>query len=137
MEKVDARTFAGATPEQAAASVIDAGPLQRTLAGADEATRTKVREAVIARLAKEMQPEGIYLTSAAWLVRAGERAQHAYAWLSAAERYEAALALLEGQPARAAERGWLLFRLARMRRRPSERYRWRWLTSSCTLSRAG
>ena len=33
--------------------------------------------------------------AAEWLVRAGERAQRAYAWLTAAERYEAALALLE------------------------------------------
>ena len=32
--------------------------------------------------------------AAAWLVRAGERAQRAYAWLTAAERFAAALALL-------------------------------------------
>ena len=64
-------TFAGATPEEAAASsAIDAGPLQRTLADADEATRAKVRAAVTERLAQEMGPGGIYLTSAAWLVRA-------------------------------------------------------------------
>ncbi len=33
--------------------------------------------------------------AAEWLIRAGERAQRAYAWLSAAERYEAALPLLD------------------------------------------
>jgi SAM-dependent methyltransferase len=70
LEKLDVRTFAGATPEEAASSAIDAGPLQRTLADVDEATRTKVRAAVTEALAKEMGPDGIYLTSAAWLVRA-------------------------------------------------------------------
>jgi tetratricopeptide (TPR) repeat protein len=50
-----------------------------------------------------------------WLLRAGERAQRAYAWLTAAERYEAALALLPDDEATAGERGWLHFRLARMR----------------------
>ncbi len=33
----------------------------------------------------------------AWLERAGERAQRAYAWVTAVERYAAALAVLEGQ----------------------------------------
>jgi len=70
IQKLDARTFAGATPEEAAASAIDSGPLQRTLADAGDATRLKVREAVAARLAREMEPDGIYLNSAAWLVRA-------------------------------------------------------------------
>jgi SAM-dependent methyltransferase len=70
IRKLDARTFAGATPEQAAASLIEAGPLQRTLKDADDATRAKVREAVTARLAEETGTGGIYLTSAAWLVRA-------------------------------------------------------------------
>ncbi len=70
IEKLDARTFAGATPEEAAWSVIDSGPLQRNLANADDATRQRVREAVTERLSAEMGPDGIYLTSAAWLVRA-------------------------------------------------------------------
>ena len=69
-EKLDSRSFAGATPEEAADALIEAGPLQRTLTGIDESTRAKAREAVIARLAQEMGPGGIYLTSAAWLVRA-------------------------------------------------------------------
>ncbi|MHB8646159.1 MAG: helix-turn-helix transcriptional regulator [Thermomicrobiales bacterium] len=54
--------------------------------------------------------------TAVWLVAAGERAQRAYAWLSAAERYEAALALLPEHGAGAAARGWLLYRLSRLRR---------------------
>jgi DNA-binding CsgD family transcriptional regulator len=50
--------------------------------------------------------------AAEWLVRAGERAQDAYAWLTAAVRYEAALALMP----ESRERGWLLYRLSRVRR---------------------
>ncbi|MFN8541138.1 MAG: AAA family ATPase [Thermomicrobiales bacterium] len=54
--------------------------------------------------------------TAEWLIRAGDRAQRAYAWLTAAERFEAALELLEEHGAPAQERGWLLYRVARMRR---------------------
>ncbi|MDQ6834004.1 MAG: AAA family ATPase [Chloroflexota bacterium] len=53
--------------------------------------------------------------AAEWLLRAGERAQRAYAWLTAAARFEAALALRE-QEMEASERGWLLFRIALLRR---------------------
>jgi DNA-binding NarL/FixJ family response regulator len=52
----------------------------------------------------------------AWLVTAGERALRAYAWVTTAARYEAALALLDVGEATAGERGWLLYRLGRMRR---------------------
>ena len=60
--------------------------------------------------------------AAEWLVRAGERAQLAYAWPTAVERYEAALALMERQGGGPGERAWLLFRLALLRRydRPGE-----------------
>lgn len=68
--KLDFQTFAGRTPEEAASSAIDAGPLQRTLADVDDETRAKVRAAVTERMAKEMGPDGIWLTSAAWLVQA-------------------------------------------------------------------
>ncbi len=47
-----------------------------------------------------------------WLVRAGERAQRAFAWRTAAHRFEAALALVEIDPTAQNERGWLRFRLA-------------------------
>ena len=56
-----------------------------------------------------------------WLLAACDRADRAYAWLSAAERAEAALALLERQGADAAERGWLCLRLARLRRYGDQR----------------
>jgi SAM-dependent methyltransferase len=70
MAKFDARIHLGNTPEEAASSSIDGGPLMRTLADADDATRAKVRIAVTARLARELGPGGIYLTAGAWLVAA-------------------------------------------------------------------
>jgi DNA-binding CsgD family transcriptional regulator/tetratricopeptide (TPR) repeat protein len=54
--------------------------------------------------------------AAQWLVRAGERAQAAHAWLTAAERFEAALRLMEAHPTNDSMAGWLHYRLARMRR---------------------
>jgi DNA-binding CsgD family transcriptional regulator len=53
--------------------------------------------------------------AASWLLAAGERAQRAYAWLTAADRYEASLALT-GDAADVGARGWLLLRLAICRR---------------------
>jgi DNA-binding CsgD family transcriptional regulator len=49
-----------------------------------------------------------------WLIRAGERAQAALAWPTAVQRYEAALADEEGMTVE--ERGWLLYRIARLLR---------------------
>ena len=51
-----------------------------------------------------------------WLVRAGERAWRAYAWLTAAARYEAALALPRGAQADPTRRALLLLTLAQLRR---------------------
>jgi DNA-binding CsgD family transcriptional regulator len=51
-----------------------------------------------------------------WLMEAGERAQRAWAWLAAADRFEAALALMGEDATTARERGWLTFRLAVLRR---------------------
>ena len=70
IEAFDARIHLGDTPEAAASSSIDAGSLARTLADADEDTRKRVREAVTARLAREMGPGGVYLMAACWLVAA-------------------------------------------------------------------
>jgi DNA-binding CsgD family transcriptional regulator len=50
--------------------------------------------------------------AAEWLARAGVRAQRAYAWLTAAERYQAAIALLEDRDGTTRERGRLLARTA-------------------------
>ena len=51
-----------------------------------------------------------------WLIRAGERAQLAYAWLTAIERYEAALALVGESGGEMAQRGWLHYRIGSLRR---------------------
>ncbi len=70
MRKFDASVDLGRSAEQAALDSIEAGPLARTLLGADEETRAKVRAAMEKRLAKELGPEGIFLMAACWLVRA-------------------------------------------------------------------
>jgi DNA-binding CsgD family transcriptional regulator len=54
--------------------------------------------------------------AAAWLVRAGERAEDSHALVTAAARYEAAIRLLDAQDGDAAERGWLRLLLAALRR---------------------
>jgi DNA-binding CsgD family transcriptional regulator len=54
--------------------------------------------------------------AAAWLVRAAERAEDAYALVIAAERYEAAMKLLDRQNADLAERGWVRLLAAALRR---------------------
>jgi DNA-binding CsgD family transcriptional regulator len=54
--------------------------------------------------------------AASWLIQAGERAQRAYAWLTAAERYEAALALTEAGSDDPAQRAVLLLTVAQLRR---------------------
>ena len=52
------------------------------------------------------------MRAAEWLIAAGERAQRVYAWQTAIERFEAALATMELSDQTAALRGWLLYRLA-------------------------
>lgn len=54
--------------------------------------------------------------AAEWLMHAGERAQRAYAWQGAIKRFEAAAALMEEHGADTRARGWLLIRLAWLRR---------------------
>ncbi len=51
-----------------------------------------------------------------WLVKAGERAQRAYAWLTAAERLRAAAALLSGSADEVRIRCQLLYRFSRLQR---------------------
>jgi DNA-binding CsgD family transcriptional regulator/tetratricopeptide (TPR) repeat protein len=51
-----------------------------------------------------------------WLIRAGDRAQRAYAFVAAGDRFESALAFLERNDTPVGERGWLLWRLGRVRR---------------------
>jgi hypothetical protein len=54
--------------------------------------------------------------AAAWLVRAGERAEDAHALVTAAARYEAAIQLLDARDGDRGERGWLRLLAAVLRR---------------------
>jgi DNA-binding CsgD family transcriptional regulator len=51
-----------------------------------------------------------------WLVRAGERAECAYAYVTAADRFERALAVMDDESPMDATRGWLLVRLGTLHR---------------------
>jgi DNA-binding CsgD family transcriptional regulator len=61
--------------------------------------------------------------AAEWLIRAGERAQRAYAWLTAGERFAMAAELLSGVPGEERPRARALCRIARVLRfaTPAER----------------
>jgi DNA-binding CsgD family transcriptional regulator len=73
--------------------------------------------------------------AAEWLIQAGERAQRAYALLTAAERFDAALQSLETQGAPADERARLLYRLARMQRYADPRQALAYLDDAAALAR--
>jgi hypothetical protein len=51
-----------------------------------------------------------------WLMRAGDRAQRAYALEAAITKFDAAQVLAEHDPARLTERAWLLYRIGRLHR---------------------
>jgi DNA-binding CsgD family transcriptional regulator len=51
-----------------------------------------------------------------WLLKAADRAQRAYAWLTATERLQAAAAQLNGIAGQERTRGWLLYRAGRLQR---------------------
>jgi DNA-binding CsgD family transcriptional regulator len=59
--------------------------------------------------------------AADWLIRAGERAERAYALVTAGERFEAAITLLDVAGGAPDRRGWLRLRLAMLRRSPEPR----------------
>jgi ATP/maltotriose-dependent transcriptional regulator MalT len=76
--------------------------------------------------------------AAAWLVRAGERAEDAYALVTAVERYEAAIRLLDAQQGDPAERGWLRLLVAAQRRFEDLDRAFMWVEEAVQLStRAG
>jgi predicted ATPase/DNA-binding CsgD family transcriptional regulator len=83
----------------------------------------RVAEALIAQPTPDPDSVAYHLRRAgdaragAWLAHAGRRAQAAHAYLTAAERFEAALARAGegGGEGAVRERGWLLVRLARVR----------------------
>jgi len=71
-----------------------------------------------------------------WLVKAGERAQLAFARVTAAQRFEAALALLEGGDEDLGQRGWLRYRIARLRRYSTPRQSIEYLDEALRIAAA-
>jgi DNA-binding CsgD family transcriptional regulator/tetratricopeptide (TPR) repeat protein len=114
-----------------------------TLALRRRALHRRVAEALLALPAPDPDRVADHLgragdpRAAAWLERAGVRAQRAYAWLTAADRFEAAVALLEAQGTGADERAWLLVRLARLVRHADPRRGVAYLDAALALAVAG
>jgi DNA-binding CsgD family transcriptional regulator len=82
----------------------------------------QIADALIERGGRDVDAIAYHLAAAGddravdWLIRAGERAQRAYAWLTARARFAEAAALLEDVPGQEENRAWLLYRLARLQR---------------------
>ena len=72
--------------------------------------------------------------AAAWFEQAGERAYHAYAWETAAARFETALTLRARVGVSAEERALWLLRLARLHRYVAPRQALRYLEGAMTLA---
>src|SRR4029450_5136751 len=72
--------------------------------------------------------------AAAWLVRAAARAEDAYALVTAAARYEAALTRLDAQEGDPAERGWLRLLLAALRRHEDRDRAYAWAEETVQLA---
>ena len=100
----------------------------------------QVAEALIALPAPDPDAVAYHLQqagderAAAWLVRAGERAEDAYALVTAAERYEAAMKLLDTQEADLAERGWVRLLAAALRRHDDRDRALEWVDEAVRLA---
>jgi SAM-dependent methyltransferase len=70
IESFDTAMNMGAILEDAAAEVLNIGPLARAAAELDEETRAKIRKAVEAAYEKYSSPAGIMPPAACWFVRA-------------------------------------------------------------------
>lgn len=68
--KRDTVMIMGASPEEAATESLAIGPLARAAAGLDEDTRTKIRDAVAAKMQPFRTDLGITPPAACWLVAA-------------------------------------------------------------------
>jgi DNA-binding NarL/FixJ family response regulator len=81
-----------------------------------------VAETLLVKPGSDLDGIAYHLTQAGdgrapeWLIAAGERAQRAYAWLTARERFADAAQLLESTSGDQGLRGWLYYRLARLQR---------------------
>jgi SAM-dependent methyltransferase len=70
IEPFDGTMNMGATLEEAAAEVLNIGPLARAAAGLDEETRAQICKVVGCAFEKYATPAGVMLPAACWLVRA-------------------------------------------------------------------
>jgi len=69
----------------------------------------------------------------AWLIKAGKRAMDRFAWRAAAERWEAAVALMEADEERSRDLGWLLFLMGTLLRYASRERALDYLTDAHEL----
>jgi ATP/maltotriose-dependent transcriptional regulator MalT len=69
-----------------------------------------------------------------WLTRAGERAEDAYALVTAAERYEAAFRLLDAHQGDPTERGWLRLLASALRRHEDREQSLAWADEAARLA---
>lgn len=70
IEPFDGKMHIGASIEEAAAFMLEVGPLSRAARELDEATREKIREAVSVALGRFQSPAGITPPGACWFVGA-------------------------------------------------------------------
>ncbi len=134
------------TPDGAAVRFAHALVREALYAGLPGTRRRRVHGAVAAALLARPAPDPDAVAdhlrragdprAAAWLERAGVRAQRAYAWRAAAERFAAALALEDAGGAPAPGRGWLLLRLARLLRFANRRHGLAYLDEALHLAPA-
>ena len=88
-------------------------------------------DAVAFHLQQAGDPEAV-----TWLIRAGERSQRAYAWLTAQERFLSAVELLRGLPGQEEQLALLLFRVARLKRYSDQHRGVAMMTEASSLARA-
>ncbi len=69
-EAVDCDVVLGADPASTAEFMINAGPAARAVAGANDATRSRVHDAIADALSRHVGSEGVSLRAAVWIVRA-------------------------------------------------------------------
>lgn len=144
VERATAARLLGETPGGAAVRFAHALVREALYAGLPGTRRRRahgaVAEALLAGPAPDPDAVADHLRragdprAAVWLERAGVRAQRAYAWRAAAERFAAALALEDAGGVPAPGRGWLLLRLARLLRFANRRHGLAYLDEALQLA---
>ncbi len=126
IEEAIAANFVRATPDGASVRFVHALVREAFYEGMLPIRRRRLHQQVAEQLAATRQPN---LDAVAdhfqragdpraieWLLSAGDRAYRTYAWRTTIDRFDAAAQLMADDPARAQERGWLLYRTGRMLR---------------------